>query len=395
MADDTDVLKPDAKTSFKEFSVIDPYNENQVDGRLHQEPTQMYGALEIERVNGKDAKQTIWCTPKMRYPFSKDGQEISALPKNEEVQVYEKLDGTNIFGFVYCDAEGKEYVSYKTRLMPFLKADKHKFGDFRSMWNEILARYPEIPDLVKRYRGVSFEMYGKKNQILIQYDVPLEVALLFAVPGPASIISPAGLEAKSVPKARMIKRSHIGSVEDFKGMYWEVRDWLNQNLKVEETLAKSSEGEEIVRKLYFGLEGTVWYAVDKDDRIMDGVPFKCKPDAVFDICASGTIPLHSIQITIRNALEQDEPLTFELVRRMLLEEFPEDKIYAKQITIQKEVDRVIEEQRLIEEIAPLYMENGFDIDRDKGTCMRFFGQRYPKNLAAKIFSLLSRQFGKS
>jgi len=190
-----------------------------------------------------------------------------------------------------------------------------------------------------------------------------------------------------------IMSTHVDTVDDFKKAYWEVRDWLNTNLKIREELGKGPEGEEITRKIFSGMEGSVWYAVDLNGFIIDGVPFKCKPDEIFDICTQGTIPLHSIQITIRNALEQDEPLTFELVRKMLLEEFTEDRIYAKAQSIQREIDHVLLEQKLLNEIAPEYTSKGFDINKDKGTCMRYFGQKYPKNQAAKIYTLLLRNFG--
>lgn len=393
MAEDKDIIIPNATAVLKPFKVIDPFNNNEVEGFVHWEATQMYGALEIEKVNGKDARQTIWATPKMRYPFSSNERTIVAIPKHRTIQIYEKVDGTNIFAFVYHDGSGKEFVSYKTRLMAFLKFEPHTYGDFRGMWCEILERYPTIPDLVRKYRGISFELYGKKNPILIQYDESLMTAVLFAVPGPGKIISPKGLDTGDVPKANLIREFTANSVKDFEKAYWDVRDWLNTNLKIREEVGKSSDGEDIVRKVFSGIEGSVWYSVDENDTIMEGVQFKCKPDEIFDICTQGSVPLHSIQITIRNALEQDEPLTFELIKRMLMEEFSEDRIYAKSITIQREIDRVVLEQKLLNEIAPEYIDKGFDIDKDKGTVMRHFGPRYPKNQASKIYTLLLRHFG--
>jgi hypothetical protein len=49
---------------------------------------------------------------------------------------------------------------------------------------------------------ISFEMYGARNAHLIQYETPLETAVLFGVrPGDASVVAPFELDLLGVPGA--------------------------------------------------------------------------------------------------------------------------------------------------------------------------------------------------
>ena len=76
----------------------------------------------LRMVNGKYKPQVVFATPKIDYPFTSrpDGRRVYHFPAVNKVEIYEKLDGTNIFAYAYTD--GREiFVTYKTRLVPILK----------------------------------------------------------------------------------------------------------------------------------------------------------------------------------------------------------------------------------------------------------------------------------
>ncbi len=57
------------------FEDRDPINrENILNGFLCRRPDHRYGALAITHINGKDAYQIRYGTPKQHYPFGKDGE---------------------------------------------------------------------------------------------------------------------------------------------------------------------------------------------------------------------------------------------------------------------------------------------------------------------------------
>src|SRR5437763_962993 len=82
--------------------------------------------------------QVIYATPKLHYPFGKDGR--FHFPPIQRLSIYEKLDGTNVLAFRYRDAQGTTRVSYKLRLSAVLR--NSKWGAFLDYWKELLARHP-------------------------------------------------------------------------------------------------------------------------------------------------------------------------------------------------------------------------------------------------------------
>ena len=366
------------------FDCIDPYNPpNVVRGYINRSGNSTYGALWITHVNGKECPQMIWSTPKMHYPFGDDG--FYRVDKSAQAEVYEKYDGTNILAFLYKDADGNSFVSYKTRLRPFL--GESKFGDFKRLWDEILDMYKvreAIPSAIKSERmNLSFELYGKRNKILIDYDVPLDYRLLFGITWDGKVIPPTEIETDRFPKATLFDSFPC---EHFEEDYKRVREFLNKNLIV---VKVEVDGEEKVESMS-GMEGAVLYVV-KDG----AVQYKAKPDAVQDIhwAASKGIPYHSIYTTIVNSYEETDEPTYDLIRSLLLEEFDESQIERRRGTIYKMLDSIKFEKKLKAELREEYLRMGFDIKSDKVTCMRHFGKLYYKRLAGKIYSYLMDEFG--
>jgi len=125
---------------WKPLAMQDPFNNNFVEGFISHHSGDDYGALLIQRVNNDKVPQLVYCTPKIAYPFDQSGNWH--WPKAKVIERYEKIDGTNIFQFRYKDIRGHEYISYKTRIMPFVQ--NSRFGPFLDMWRELLKGNPII-----------------------------------------------------------------------------------------------------------------------------------------------------------------------------------------------------------------------------------------------------------
>lgn len=158
------LLGVDAKF-LQPFDTTDPFNNGlRLEGLLSQRPDHRYGGLALLRVGGEPAVQAIYATPKVGYPFGKDGR--FHFPPIQRVHLYEKLDGTNVLAYRYRDAGGLWRQTYKLRLAPTLR--NSKWGPFLDFWQELLAKYPPIGQLVEVNRWhVSFEMYGARKQSLL------------------------------------------------------------------------------------------------------------------------------------------------------------------------------------------------------------------------------------
>ena len=76
--------------NVKEFKEADPFNNNELQGYLYRTPNDKYGMLYITHVNGKKAEQLIWPTPKMHYPFHKDGS-YHFDERIESIEVFENF----------------------------------------------------------------------------------------------------------------------------------------------------------------------------------------------------------------------------------------------------------------------------------------------------------------
>lgn len=227
------------------FSEIDPFNNNLVSGKISHHSGDDYGALFIEKVNNRDAPQLIYCTPKLAYPFDASGHWH--FPKAVEIKRFEKLDGTNVFAYSYEDEKGNKFVSYKTRLNPFLKDSK--FGPFKTMWGEILERYPKIKFIVlNRGCNLSFELWGARNPHLVKYEEALDASLLFE-----------RHNQKVCPCHTLTYESFGLRVAQFLGNVDRDYVWTYQNTQEEigNALVELEDGG------YSGQEGEVWYLLDE------------------------------------------------------------------------------------------------------------------------------------
>ena len=311
------MMNPDeifGKGNYNSFAKEDSFNNNFVEGFISHHHGDDYGALLIEKINGEKSSQLIFCTPKISYPFDRNGNWH--FPKAKAIYRYEKLDGTNIFGFSYV-AGGQKFVSYKTRLMPFVQ--ESKFGPFLSMWKEMLIKYPLIPRAIHSM-NISFELWGARNPLLVKYNIPLETSVLFARQN-GKIIPP-------LVSTDVLSYVHFPLSANFLGVVDSqyVENYKTAQLDMENKLKQTEDG-------YIGQEGEVWYLLDETGNWQ---LLKCKPETIEAIhFSSGGIGQNQIKVTCLNAFENWDNPTIENVNSLLLEEFQPHQVEKAHFGIEK------------------------------------------------------------
>lgn len=353
----------------QEFADEDPFHGNLVEGLIGRRHGAAYGALLITRVNHQKALQRVLCTPKMEYPFDAAGRWH--FPKAAQIIAYEKLDGTNVFGYRYHDAKGREYISWKPRLRPFL-ADG-RFGPFLQMWREMLERYPDLTRLVRP--GASFELYGSRNLHLVRYEVPLDTALLFLRDEAGRLLPPENLET-GVPIAPLVAEV----TRDYVWSYQEQQRVLSAQLRRED------DGT------FSGSEGCVWYLLDE---LGQWHQFKLKPPEIEAIhWAEGRrISREVIKATTLN-LAESEDVTADGVSLLLLEEFSAEEVTASQELVSRVVREVIGELEFKERVLAAYSALGVVWGSEsRATVMRALAPQFHKQEMTKVYAILAAALG--
>lgn len=353
-----------------EFDEIDPFNNNRLEGVICHDSNEYYGSLFIEKVNSKSHRQLIMGSPKMHYPFDKAG--VYRFPTAKYIELYEKLDGTNILAYRYTDGE-QTYVTYKTRLNAILKSGR--FGDFLSMWREMLSQYGE-GEIQKEMElsdcNLSCELYGARNVHLVLYKEPLSFSLLFGVKNNGQILSPTQLHSPDIPTLPVL----LTIDKSFREKYQETRELLEAKLKA------TADG------YYEGQEGTVWYC-----HLIDGkcVQIKCKPETIEAIhFASGVhMSKNSILATTWNALENVDEITYDFIVTLLSEEYDQHEIDMNKELISKCINSVQEELQFREKVVSIYQDIGLDIASNKQQVMRTIAPHFPKHLMGKVYSIIN------
>lgn len=397
------------------FEVEDTFNPpNVLKGFIHKTGNSTYGALIITHINGieLDEPHQVYAMPKLQYPADKRGKTFTFPHEYDQVLVYEKLDGTNIFAYKYPDPldKTKSYVTYKTRLTPVVKGNS--FGEFGLMWQKMLKKYPGIPQFVKDCGyNVAFEMYGLENPILIRYPgVELDTKiLLLRNNDTGAIYAPTRIKEypSDVPSTPTLITT-IKHSDDIKRQYLEIVEFLDGRLQ---------RYKEFENEVYTGLEGTVWYPVNSDNELIGYwnskiALFKCKPSDIREIHYKEglrNIPRHSIFTTIINAweeLESDQIPTVEHISTLLLEEFTQELVAKAQKRIYWIIQDVLKLKQIRNTVYPIYIEaHGkdptFDITKDKGKVMRFFSDLIKRGLLKPlqpkdirlVFNELNNRFG--
>jgi len=377
------------------FDVLDWFNnDNRIEGWICRQSDHRYGALLIWRVNGElTDPQIVWCTPKLRYPFGRceqqgGGRRYHWPEGKRSVEVYRKLDGTNVCAYSYSDASGQRFITYKTRLTPVIM--NGKYGAFRDMWAELLqgdelrkianTRQVEVGNV-----AVSFEMYGYRNPHLIVSAEPLAAKALFVVNQATHGVYPAnqffGASDAVLPLAAPIVSMNPDEM---------IADYEARQAEAEAQNTEFAEGDE---KRIEGTEGFVYYVHDADEFSWD--LYKCKPPGIERIhWTSDTIPESIIAPTARNALESCEgELTAAYVRELLLEEFSVKQVNASHARVARIVEALNKEIAWIKRVSEAYASCGETFDEGgKRKVMRALSLVFDGSEMKGVYSAL-RQIG--
>jgi hypothetical protein len=369
-----ELLSVDAKF-LQPFDVNDPFNEDtRLEGCLCQKPNHTYGALALLRVGGRSAPQRIFATPKLHYPFGKDGS--FHFPPIQAAHLYEKLDGTNVLAYRYTDANGHARLTYKLRLSPVLR--NSKWGPFLDYWRELLVRHPDLPGLVEANGcHVSFEMFGARNAHLIAYEIDLAVVALFGVRTvDASVVGPFQLHVGRVPIAPLLGELRAG--DDPVARFQSLREEMNQRNR------PAADD-----KLH-GTEGAVWYVSEPSGRV---TMWKCKPESVEEIHWAAGINKVAIIATCWNALETSDVLNFDVLRPLLLEEYQPDDIEKFRANIDDAIRQVNQEQDFREKVRVAYetlTAQGLSITGDKAAVMRALSTQFRRDEMGHVYAAIVR-----
>jgi hypothetical protein len=359
-----------AEKWLEPFDVTDPFSKLRLEGYLSLKPDYRYGALALLKVGGQEAPQRILATPKLHYPFDRNG--AFHFPSVRQIDIYEKIDGTNIFVYQFKDAQGNSHVTYKLRLHPVLR--NGKWGSFLDMWNEMLKRYPQIPELPVINRcSLSFELYGSRNSHLMLYDTPLDCALLFGVDTNGRYRSIDEIDRLGVPVPTHL--GHLKAGEDPVAAYGRIREKLQATIQ--------SQDDEKLR----GYEGAVWYVTTAN---MERVLFKCKPESVEAIHWKGGINKAAVMATCWNLLETEDLLEYGKLERLFLEEYSQAEIDAFREHIDTCIADVSAELNFRNLVLEAYDKIGIKLASDKASVMRKLSTEFPKTLMKKVFTLISR-----
>ncbi|MBI2928982.1 MAG: hypothetical protein HYY24_25235 [Verrucomicrobia bacterium] len=370
----TQLLDVDEKF-LQPFDTADPFNdEARLEGFLCQRPDHRYGALALLRVEGRPAPQRIFATPKLHYPFGKDGS--FHFPPIQTAHLYEKLDGTNVLAYRYEDPDGRRRLTYKLRLAPTLR--NSKWGPFLDYWRELLARHPELPALVEASGcHVSFEMYGARNAHLIAYEADLTVALLFGVRREdAAVVGPFQLQTGGVPVAPVIGELRAG--DDPVARFQALREEMEKRNRpvADDKLA--------------GIEGAVWYVTEPSGRV---TMWKCKPESVEEIHWATGINKAAVIATCWNALETSDVLNYDVLLPLLLEEYQPDDIEKFRANIDDALRQVNVEQEFRQKVRAAYeavKAQGLSITRDKAAVMRALSGQFPRDKMGHVYAAIVR-----
>ena len=358
---------------LQEFDVEDPFNGNRLEGFLCRKPDHRYGALAIQFVNESHAEQRIFATPKLHYPFDKQG--TFSFPAVSSIAIYDKLDGTNVLAYDYSDASGKRFTTFKLRLFPVLR--NGKWGAFLDMWRTLMKQHPEIANATHvNGCAVSFELYGNQNEHLIEYDIPLACAALFGVESDGTVRSPRDLKLDGLPVAAL--HGEILAKDDPVKRYQAVRESLERNN------ISGADGK------FRGSEGTVWYVTTKSN---ETVLFKCKPESIEAIHWAGGINRNAVMTTCWNVFESHDELTYSTLEPLLLEEYSQDEIDKFRPHIDRCVMIVNAQLAFERQVLTVYGQLGISIVDNKARVMRAMSKHFPRNRMAGVFRAIMKQEG--
>ena len=364
-------------------NIPDPYNEgNTMSGYVNRRSGDEYGTLIVTHVNEVEAPQRIRGTPKASYPYSHNRDWL--MQSADAIRTYIKYDGTSICQYSYADAQGHRYTSFKLRTRPFIPPR------FHVLLSRTLERYPAVANLhLLEAEAVLYELYGRQNPILIQYDTEIElVALCRRDPANGDLI-PADAADPSFARLDCPLAEPTATA-----------DWLD--IQAEYTARQTIHSRNLVEteldgeKMFQGHEGEMLYATFRNgDRSSPGAftrLVKLKPPEIEEIHqALDHVPRTELEATARNIFEAADNPTMTDFIMLLSEEWADDQIARSMDTAERVLAETLERHEFQEGVLHTYLQHftPTDLGRDHRTVMRKLATLYPRRDMQRVFSILS------
>lgn len=248
------------------FHKVDPFNpRNIVSGLLCREKGLMQGSLLITHVNGVTVTpQQIYGTPKLAYPYINDNsRKFKDLSGYKYAAFMEKWNGMNVLFYQYMDAEGRAFITAKSKGTAFL--NDSEVGNFLTLTKAALTE--EVQNglfEVFTFGGVSavsFELCGIKEPHLVKYDFDICLKPLFY------ILPDGNIRPHVAPKDMLENVDIVALCKEHQ------QNDLNTNnaYRTEHGLPHRYEYE------HFAVEGKVLFLMDENYNVIDRTLYKVKP----------------------------------------------------------------------------------------------------------------------
>ncbi len=282
---DIDKHKPAARQAFgcnvkfiDRFHKVDPFNpKNFVTGLICREKGLMQGSLLITHVNGKTVNpQLVFGTPKLAYPYENDSSRKYKKFKPYRFAYFaEKWNGMNVLFYKYKSADGKWFVTAKSKGTAFLQDSE--VGNFLTLTKQAVS--PQLQKQLmesfaynKDIAAMSFELCGRKEPHLVKYDFDIELKPLF-------IIKTDGNITPVLPAGETFHTNFDGTldIEALCKHHQAVDFERNKGFRKYHGLEHKYEYE------HFEVEGKVLYLLDDDLNVLDRTLYKVKPEDIEEV----------------------------------------------------------------------------------------------------------------
>lgn len=264
------------------FEVEDTFNPgNTLAGFMCRAETVMGGSLYITHVNGVEIDpQLIYGTPKLAYPYKEGTTELIDFPSAAAFYMATKWNGTNVLFYKYYDSNNNMFITAKTKGTAVLRDGT--FGNFFSLtrealgWDSSVSLLSDLPGalmplLKDSTQSMSFELCGRKEPHLVQYNFDIALVPLFTTREDGRI-EPAVLEPS--------RFTHNPDNKLIQDTCREEQSWcfgVNEQYRTENNLPLKYEYE------HFAVEGKVLYLLDYHGICISRTLYKVKPKDIEEV----------------------------------------------------------------------------------------------------------------
>lgn len=272
------------------FKRTDPFNHHEVEGWICRKRNKNGGSLVITRVNDWTTKQVIWATPKLAYPYRDGTTELQDF-RGDIAGFYlgEKHNGMNILFYKYLDDKGETCITAKSKGTPFV--GDSDAGPFLTLLREAMDTTTEWVDSMQDFTedetatGISYELCGRKEPHLVNYDFDLALKPLFTIHENGRVKPVINTREKTHGYGNLHMTFSSQDDADFKeqmihkfiGHAKDAAAFANDQYRKRKGLSVRYEYD------HFITEGMVLYVLRKDGYVTKRTMYKIKPSDIEEV----------------------------------------------------------------------------------------------------------------